>query len=285
MSKNLYLRSYCWIHGTSYVRPQLQGKATGCFVDQSKLTSEEDAPITAYYLWLPYLLSLLFVLAKTPHSAWKRYFENNLISQILGGATSNQNDTHNWSAFGGPHGPTPAGMGRKQRKRNSGPEVIAANFIEFKARGKYDRYHKKFALWEGVNLLTVFMSMAVTHWILNYKFWHYGLEVLEYITYYGKRYSGEKMNDPMCELFPTEVACNIHVGALTGGLDRTNFLCILGNNLFNQKYFFVLWLWWIFLLFITLIGILYRSSRIALPGLSRYLLIRWVGIGCIVAVK
>ena len=34
-------RSYCWIHGTAYVRPQLQGKATGCFVDQSKLESEE----------------------------------------------------------------------------------------------------------------------------------------------------------------------------------------------------------------------------------------------------
>ena len=32
-------------------------------------------------------------------------------------------------------------------------------------------------------------------------------------------------------------------GATTGALDRSNFLCILGNNLFNQKYFFVLWLW------------------------------------------
>ena len=79
-----FFRSYCWIHGTAYVRPQLQGKATGCFVDQSKLESEEDAPITAYYLWLPYLLSLLFVLAKLPHSAWKRFFENNLIAHILG---------------------------------------------------------------------------------------------------------------------------------------------------------------------------------------------------------
>ena len=216
------------------------------------------------------------MLAKTPHSAWKRYFENNLISQILGGATTNQNETHNWSAFGGPHGPTPAGMGRKQRKRNSGPEVIAQNFVDFRVRGKYDRYHKKFAFWEGVNLITVFSSMAVTHWILNYKFWHYGMEVLEYITYYGKRANGDPFHDPMCELFPTEVACNIQVGALTGGLDRTNFLCILGNNLFNQKYFFVLWLWWIFLLFITLLGVLYRTSRVALPGLSRYLLSRSV---------
>ena len=31
-------------HGTAYVRDHLQGKATGCFVDQSKIISEEDAP-------------------------------------------------------------------------------------------------------------------------------------------------------------------------------------------------------------------------------------------------
>ena len=45
----------------------------------------EDALITSYYLWLPYLLSLLFALAKLPHSMWKRFFENNLINSIIGG--------------------------------------------------------------------------------------------------------------------------------------------------------------------------------------------------------
>ena len=243
-------------------------------MDQSKLDSEEDAPITAYYLWLPYLLSLLFVIAKAPHSAWKRYFENNLIAQILGGATAGggmDQTQHNWSAFGGPHGPTPGGMGRKQRKMKSGPAEIAQNFIEYRRRGKYDRYHKKFAFWEGANLVSTFVSMCVTHWILNYNFMNYGMEVIEYVTYYGRSHA---MHDPMCELFPTEVACNINVGSLTGALDRTNFLCILGNNLFNQKYFFVLWLWWIFLMLTTMVGILYRWSRIAMPGLSRYLLSR-----------
>ena len=157
-------RSYCWIHGTAYVRPQLQGKATGCFVDQSSLESEEDAPITAYYLWLPYLLSLLFVLAKAPHSAWKRFFENNLINHILGGATGGMDQTqHNFSMFGGPHGPTPQGMRGKQRKRNQGPGEIAQNFVEYRRRGKYDRYHKKFAFWEGESLLVLNQHIFVQY--------------------------------------------------------------------------------------------------------------------------
>ena len=43
---NAYFRSYCWIHGTAYIREHLQGKATGCFVDQSRIESEEDAPVS-----------------------------------------------------------------------------------------------------------------------------------------------------------------------------------------------------------------------------------------------
>ena len=72
------------MHGTAYVRSHLQGIATGCYVDQSRLDAPEDAPITAYYLWLPYLLSLLYMLAKLPHSLWKKFFENNLINSIIG---------------------------------------------------------------------------------------------------------------------------------------------------------------------------------------------------------
>ena len=53
-------------HGTAYVRDHLQGKATGCFVDQSKIISEEDAPVTAYYLWIPFLLTFCFGFCKIP---------------------------------------------------------------------------------------------------------------------------------------------------------------------------------------------------------------------------
>ena len=83
-SLQLSLSNYCWMHGTAYVRKHLQGVATGCYVDQSRLETPEDAPITSYYLWLPYLLSLLYVLAKLPHSLWKKFFENNLINSIIG---------------------------------------------------------------------------------------------------------------------------------------------------------------------------------------------------------
>ena len=187
------------------MRTHLQGKATGCFVDQSRLNSEEDAPVTAYYLWLPYLLTLLFAFAKLPHSMWKRFFENNLIGHILGGQNHNQNENKHENQNGqgqGQQNQTP-GQGKNKNRFKTRPFEIAKNFVEF--RSTYNHYHKKFAFWEATNIITVFLSMQTTHWILNYKFFPYGLQVIEYINSYGQQPGGKMLHDPMCELFPTEV--------------------------------------------------------------------------------
>ena len=66
-----------------------------------------------------------------------------------------------------------------------------------------------------------------------------------------------------------QVSCSIQIGASTGGVDKSNFLCILGNNLFNQKYFLILWVWWVFLLVVAILGLIYRVARILVPDFSR----------------
>ena len=70
---------------------------------------------------------------------------------------------------------------------------------------------------------------------------------------------------PLC----LQVACYIRIGVTTGAIDRTNYLCILSNNLFNQKYFLVLWLWWFALIGVSVLGLIYRFARIMIPDLSR----------------
>jgi hypothetical protein len=239
-----YARSYCWIHGTAYIREHLQGKATGCFVDQSRIESEEDAPVTAYYLWLPFLLTFCFGFAKFPRSVWRNFLENGLVRNLLG----------------------------------SGAEVavITQNFIDFRPR--YAKYHFYFGFCEFLNMIMVILSLFITDALLLNKFWGYGQDVLHYM--WSVKHVGPEgqylTHDPMCELFPTEVACYIRIGATTGAIDRTNYLCILSNNLFNQKYFLVLWLWWFALIGVSVLGLIYRFARIMIPDLSRSILMRKV---------
>jgi len=239
-----YARSYCWIHGTAYVRDHLQGKATGCFVDQSKIESEEDAPVTAYYLWLPFLLTFCFGFAKFPRSCWRNFLEGGLMRNIIG--------------------------------PNADPAAITQNFLDF--RGRYAKYHVYFGFCEFLNLIMVIFSMFMTDSLLLNKFFSYGQEVMNYI--WSVKQIGPEgkylSHDPMCELFPTEVACYIRIGATTGAVDRSNYLCILSNNLFNQKYFFVMWLWWFFLIAVSILGMIYRFARVMVPDLSRSILTRKV---------
>jgi len=312
-----YAHSFCWIHGTGYVGRHLQGAATGCFVDQDKLGGHEDVFITSYYLWLPYLLSFLFAMAKLPHSLWKRHFENNLISSIVGGIGSeaeenktsnenggngndnkekqdeggegnntednNANDGNNKNQKGNQNNQNQKGGNQNQNQQGGGkgkkgqqnknqpqkntPKNMATSFIEF--RHNYDSYQRNFMLLETLNIFTLIASALVTHWILNFKFLNYGPQVIDYLSVYGSYYSrGRKLHDPMCELFPTEVSCSINLGSATGSLDSTNFLCILQNNIFNQKYFFVLWIWWIIVLMLSIIGVIYRIARVTLVSFS-----------------
>merc|ERR1712106_1283603 len=80
----------------------------------------------------------------------------------------------------------------KMNRFKTRPFEIAKNFVEF--RSTYNHYHKKFAFWEATNIITVFLSMQTTHWILNYKFFPYGLQVIEYINSYGQQPGGTMLH-------------------------------------------------------------------------------------------
>ena len=72
----------------------------------------------------------------------------------------------------------------------------------------------------------------------------------------------------------SQVACVINYGSSPGYTNTENYLCILSNNLFNQKYFFVLWVWWMFLLVISIFGFIYRAARFLIPQVAQHSLAR-----------
>ena len=265
---NAYSRQFCWMHGYSYIEPHLQGKslhdrkspifnlsaagkATGCYVDQTALKTAADAPVTNYYLWLPYMLGLLLVITKLPHILWKKFFETNLLRHIIGGEESwpeifigpknngggdGNNDGGKGKGGGGGggggdnnknNGGQGDGGGKKKNKGGGGGgggkrfkvvknTDIALNFV--RNLKKYNHYHLKYAFWETFNIVAILASIQITDWILNAQFWSYGLEVIHYLNVYQNR--SERIQDPMCQVFPTEVSCRIIHGSFSGPEDE-----------------------------------------------------------------
>ena len=174
------------------MRNHLQGRATGCYVDPDEVETNENFLVTSYYLWLPYLLSFLFAMAKLPHSLWKRYFENNLLSSILGGMASSDikdqpAEDQQQGQEGGEEEAEEGGDNKGKKKQenqnnnnNNGkknknkennknqkqqaksPVIMARSFVQLRGVSRYNQYQFHFLLMEASNLLTLMAQIMVS---------------------------------------------------------------------------------------------------------------------------
>jgi len=239
-----YAKQYCWLHGTSHIDPVLaKGMKHVC-----SISSSEDERETHYYLWLPFILGVCMGLVKLPRVVWKRICERGLMASLV------------------------ADGAQKADK-------IAERFNKIKQRSV--SYLICFAACELLNIVMLLICFFILDKLLNGKFWHYGVDVTEYysnkLTFKELKQNSDLDNfsssvNPMCGLFPTVVACNTCTGAIGGGCDLKSILCILSNNLFNQYFFLILWFWWVFLLSISIFGVIYRAAQMSTPSVSKAVL-------------
>merc|ERR1719195_1360417 len=146
--------------------------------------------------------------------------------------------------------------------------ALLTNFCDF-AHNKLSKYALGFFLCE---LLNIVITILVTHVFLNYKYLDYGPHVYHYYSLDSETRSQRGTFNPMCEVFPSVVSCNWNRHGMGGHADLKNGICILGNNIINQKIFAFSWFWHYFLL---IMGLLRISTRIMQLCSSR---LRWLEV-------
>jgi len=232
-----FSEKYCWLHGSGHIVESLRPDGDGglqCIANQNEVSGKEDERHTRYYLWVPFVLVLCLALIKAPRVLWKEVCERGTIAGAVRGGDL---DTQ------------PA-------------DKIAERFN--KLRSKADRFHWGFLLCELLNIVSVFLSFTILDALFGEKFFKFGAEFL----------APSAEVDPLCNLFPTVVSCNVRTMGATGNPDNANILCLLSNNLFNQYYFLIIWFWWVFLLALSTLGLVYRLAQICLPAVSRWVFLR-----------
>merc|ERR1711860_7296 len=239
-----YVEQYCWFHGSGHLHIDLSKKVSGCVAYQKQEGfGEGDQRHTRHYLWLPFTLGLCLAIIKTPRVIWKHWCEGGILSSIL------DNDT---------------------------PKKIAARIKELKRDGAR-KYFLSFIFCEILNILSIVLCMVTLNALLGGNFWNYGTELFKFYSDTEEdrlnkvSLQGELVN-PMCNVFPTEVSCNVYFGALQGEIQIENKLCMLSNNIFNQYYFFVLWFWWVILLTLSLVFLVYRLIFLMVPSFPVFVL-------------
>merc|ERR1712088_817298 len=194
---------------------------------------------THYYLWIPFVLVLCLAVIKAPRVLWKEVCERGMIAGAVEEA---------------------AVSGQKEDK-------IAQRFK--KLRRKAIKFHWTFFFCEILNIASVICCFIILDTLFGGNFMHYGSN---FAAYSSSENTPEAVN-PLCNLFPSVVSCTLLIGGATANTDRTNILCLLSNNIFNQYYFLILWYWWVTLLTVSALGLVYRLAQILSQDVSKWVFV------------
>jgi len=260
-------QDYCWIHGSSYIPPQYQAHMK-CIVDQydrqgKRFKSADDAPDTSYYQWVVFVFAFQAAIFYLPFKLWT-VLEANLVASF------------------GTDGKSPV-MLSEDAKYDDGvvQEAVIEKFVKYyKAIFHHNSwYFANFVMCEILNFVLLFAQFQMTDNFLSKKFRWYGWEAFEYYYYYTEeeRRSPEMgLKNPMCRVFPTVTSCNLpNVGA-GGGEQVHNGLCVLTQNIINEKIFLILWWWYAILAPISVAFFFYRICTIMFDGIRFSLLYKTV---------
>ena len=131
---------------------------------------------------------------------------------------------------------------------------------------------------ELLNFFLLFFQFFATNTFLNYKFELYGWKVVEYYRHSLQDRNNPELGlkNPMCTVFPTVTSCTIpNVGA-SGVAQYHNGLCVLTQNIINEKIYLILWFWYAFLGPVSVIYFCYRLITLLFHGVRYSLLYRKV---------
>jgi len=248
------VNAFCWINGAKHV-PKAFIKGVdphnlshwGCKLikddaisSDAKNGNEREERDTLYYQWIPFMLVISAVMFKIPDVIW---------GFLEGGFMASFDDKHGRSVS----------IHKNQEEKE---KLIASHVSLFGVlKGRNKVYYLKFLFCQILNIVILIANFYITSDFLDTNFSSYGTDVLEYLNDDTKG-----ALNPMCKVFPTAVSCTFPKGLGTGGnFEVDSHLCILSQNVINEKVYLGLWFWFVFLATIGSIQMLYELIIIGVP--------------------
>lgn len=209
-----------------------------------------------YYQYVPIILFIQAVLFYLPHYLWKLW-ENGTISSICK---------------------------RLHENRFTPNEYFNANYdIVYYLEGCFKLNKSlvyKYYFCHVLCLLNLVLQIIALNIIFNYQFVSYGYLVVKYLFFdndtYGMkaanidftlRYQQKSLNSPMDLVFPKITSCHAETAATSGlTTNKMDFMCVLPLNILHDKFFLLLWFWFLILFVLTILQIIYDLLFTMLPS-------------------
>jgi len=251
--------AYCWIHGGKKIHEKYQ-KTYKCHApNQDSISDTND---TLYYQWVVFMLAINAMIFRIPHILWK-FFEGGVMKNFHSGKGLKSDLTNNDGDME-EHLQTHIAYFKRLRKKI----------------GKNLSYYAKFQGCQILNIIMLVINFCATDGFLSGNFRTYGSKVVSFLTrdpdnddlgWDGTAWSGSNPG-PMCHTFPTVISCVMKTVGAAGAGASTDGICILSQNIINEKIYLFLWFWFVFLFVASGIQLTYDIAILSIGAFRSWLM-------------
>jgi len=228
--------TYCWIHSTFSVPARWVGKQ-GIDIPHpgisptADLEEGQEVKYHKWYQWVAFFLFLEVLFFYLPRYIWKSA-ENGKVKMLIGDLKDPLLDD-----------------GAKESQIN---EIVKYFRLH---RGTHSLYAMRFFAMEIVNFVNVIGQIYFIDFFLDGEFLKYGTDVFHFT---GLEH--EDRPDPMAVVFPKVTKCTFNKYGPSGTIEKKDGLCVLPQNIINEKMFIFIWFWLVFLAVVTGLYLIFRLS-------------------------
>jgi len=228
--------TYCWIHSTFSVPTRWVGKQ-GVDIPHpgisptADLEEGQEVKYHKWYQWVAFFLFLEVLFFYLPRYIWKSS-ENGKVKMLIGDLKDPLLDD-----------------GAKESQIN---EIVKYFRLH---RGTHSLYAMRFFAMEMINFVNVIGQIYFIDFFLDGEFLKYGTDVFHFT---GLEH--EDRPDPMAVVFPKVTKCTFNKYGPSGTIEKKDGLCVLPQNIINEKMFIFIWFWLVFLAVVTGLYLIFRLS-------------------------
>lgn len=240
------INTYCWIESTFTINISAPGESSfyhgNTYHGVGQYDPEQHTKTYhAYYQWVPFVLFFQGCLFYLPHLLWKAK-ENKMANTLLQGLNRNSicEDT-------------------EKKKENIIKYMKVSN-------GRNGCYSIVYLVCEALNFVNVIGQMFLLDRFFGGAFIEYGLKVINFDM------DDDEAHDPLATTFPRVTQCSFKKFGASGTIETRESLCILPQNILNEKVFILMWFWFVLLATITAMHLVWRIVLMASP-LAR---LKWI---------
>lgn len=233
------INTYCWIHST-FTLPDALAKKIGSEVpfpgiDNSGQSNGERS-YHSYYQWVCFVLFIQAIFFYTPHYLWK-VWEGGLMKTVV--------------------------MGLKiailtEEERGKKKQILLDYLV------RHMRTHRmyvfRYFFCEFLCLVNVVGQLYFMNHFVNGEFMDLGVRVLNQSIS-----DQEQRQDPLVFVFPRMTKCTFRRFGVSGDVQSYDALCILPQNIINEKIYIILWFWFMFLAVMCGLVVIYRMFIAIFP--------------------